>query len=68
MTPTDPMQGNVKYDVPIEVSQDNYNKIVRNYSGRIAHRTEDGKYFIKVWDMSCAREISRLVKLHYSKA
>lgn len=43
---------NIKYDEIIEVSQKQYQWVIRNYAGAIAHRIENDKYYIKLWVMS----------------
>lgn len=36
-------------DKEIEVSQDKYNLLRTKFSGIIAHRKKDDKYYIKIW-------------------
>ena len=47
----------IKYDTPIEVTKEQYNYIMREFSGLVAGRTEGDKYYIKVWRMGCAPRI-----------
>lgn len=49
----------IKYDEPIEVSQDQYTFLIKEYSGVIAHREDEGKFYIKVWLMGYANKISK---------
>lgn len=39
----------VKLDETIEVSKKKYDKIVGHLKGFVAHREENGRYFVKVW-------------------
>ena len=36
-------------DQEIEVTKDQYNSLRKNFSGIIAHRHKDDKYYIKIW-------------------
>jgi len=36
-------------DQEIEVTQDKYNVLRTKFSGIIAHRSKDNKYYIKIW-------------------
>jgi hypothetical protein len=38
----------IKVNIPIEVNKQQYLKIIREFSGVVAHRTEKGKYYIKI--------------------
>jgi len=51
----------VKYDKPIEVSASKYSLLIKLFSGEIAGRISEGKYFIKVWDMINKQEIERIL-------
>lgn len=53
----------IQYDTPIEVTMSQYAYLIREYSGALAHRTENGKYYIKVWMMRYASEIADYLKL-----
>ena len=33
----------------IEVTKEQYNLAIKNYSGYIFHRQESGRYWIKIW-------------------
>lgn len=37
------------YDTPVEVTEKQYNLLMNKFSGIIAGRKEDGKYYIKLW-------------------
>ena len=52
---------NILYDKEFEVSKVNFDKIKKKYSGFIAFRTIDNKYFIKVWFMKIANEIKEII-------
>lgn len=41
----------IKYDTPINVTKEQYLKIVKKLRGVIAHRIVDGQYQVKLWDM-----------------
>jgi hypothetical protein len=51
----------IKYDTPIEVTHKQYGFLVTHYSGKIAHRQENGRYFIKLWYMPAAKEINEIL-------
>ena len=38
----------LRYDTETEVTQLQYNNIVKHCEGLIAHRSEDGRYYIKL--------------------
>lgn len=37
----------IKLNQPIEVTEDQYKQFIKLFSGYIAHRKDDGKFFIK---------------------
>lgn len=39
----------VKYNTPIEVTEQQYSRIIVDYASLVAHRSEDGKFFISWW-------------------
>lgn len=41
----------LKYDASVEVSKEQYLMAKVKYAGIIAHRKENGKYYIKLWFM-----------------
>ena len=41
----------IKYDTPIEVSKEQYKRLIIQFAGVIAHRNENGRYWIKIWLM-----------------
>lgn len=48
----------IKYDVPFEVTEKQYHKVMKEYGTLVAGRKdENGKYFIKVWFMKYAEKI-----------
>lgn len=48
----------IKYDVPIEVTKKQYDKLIKTFAGIIAHRKDkDGKYWIKLWNMKYKNEL-----------
>lgn len=40
---------NILYDVPIEVTKEQHSAIKSKLAGCIAHRIENGRYYIKLW-------------------
>jgi len=57
----------VKYDTPIEVSEEEYRYLTSHFSGSIAHRKENGKFFIKVWYRSVFPYIQRYLNRDIEK-
>jgi hypothetical protein len=51
----------IKYDTPIEVSKKQYDIIINDFSGVVAHRTENGKYFVKVLLMKYSKFIKQII-------
>lgn len=51
----------IKYDVPIEVTEKQYNILVRDCCGIIAHRKSDGKFYIKVWVMKYKKLVQQII-------
>jgi len=40
----------MKYNVPVEVTKNQYFKVIVEFAGVIAHRIDDdGRYWIKLW-------------------
>lgn len=52
----------IEYDKEIEVSEEQYLLVLKEFSGVIAHRQENDKYFIKVLLMKYAGLIERILK------
>jgi hypothetical protein len=50
---------NIEYDKPFEVTEAQYRYLIIEYSGAIAHRKENGKFYIKLWTMSYKEEIEK---------
>lgn len=48
---------NIEYDIPIEVTAKQYSYLMANFGDLIAGRSENGKYYIKVWRMKFAHHI-----------
>ena len=51
----------IKYDVPIEVTKEQYTAIMTYLAGVCAGREESGKCYIKVWVMGYAKRIQRFL-------
>jgi len=41
----------LQYDIPVEVTEKQYRAVKSEFGGIIAHRKENGKYYIKLWLM-----------------
>ena len=52
----------IKYNIPIEVSQTQYNRLMNECDGIVAGRKEDGKYYIKVWLMKYVNYVKDILK------
>lgn len=51
----------VQYNMSIEVSKVKYHELVHKFSGIIAHRVENNRYFIKVWIMRYKKRIEEIL-------
>ena len=49
----------IKYDIPIEVTEIQYRTLMDKFSGVVAGRKENGKYYIKVWFMKYAKYVKQ---------
>ena len=49
----------LKYNTPIEVNQKQYNVCMGKHSGICAGRTENGRYFIKVFLMKYVHQVKK---------
>jgi hypothetical protein len=49
----------LRYDIPIEVTQEQYKHLNVKYAGAIAHREFQGKFYIKIWDMRYEKIIAQ---------
>ena len=47
----------INYDEPIEVNKEKYLLLTKKYAGIIAHREEEGKYFIRLWNMNFKKQL-----------
>jgi hypothetical protein len=53
----------IHYDKPIEVSKEKYQKLIAKLPQMvIAHRQENGRYFIKLWAMSFKKQVEKIIK------
>jgi len=52
----------LKYNEAVEVSKKQYDAVTSKCSGIVAHREENGKYYIKVWLMSYVNFVIKLLK------
>ena len=53
----------IKYDIPIEVTEKQYRKLMTECAGIVAGREENGKYYIKVWFMKYTEYVKRVAGL-----
>jgi hypothetical protein len=53
----------IQYDQQIEVTKNQYDAIVKLFSGLVAHRhdKEENKYYIKLWFMKYATKIKYVI-------
>ena len=54
----------IKYDTPIEVSENKYDFLMKEYAGVVAGRRDPltAKYFIKVWVMAYKNKIKQIIE------
>lgn len=52
----------IKYNIPIEVNKQQYYLLIKHFSGIIAHKNKNGKFWIKVWFMEYADQIQLILK------
>lgn len=52
----------IEYDKDIEVNESQYNFLTMWFSGSLAHRKENGKYYIRLWVMHHADKIANFLK------
>lgn len=53
----------IKYDQEFEVSEAQYNVIMNDLSGTCAGRKDNGKFFVKLWVMSCKKYIEKALEI-----
>lgn len=54
----------IKYDVPFEVNEKQYNALVKHFDGILCHRKEGEKFFIKVWLMQHVKNIREVLRMY----
>jgi len=52
----------IRYDKEIEVTKKQYLELVARFGGIIAHRTGNGRCFIKCWNTNCDRAIMKVIR------
>jgi hypothetical protein len=53
----------IQYNIPIEVTEGQYRKIMRTLAGVVAGRKdEDGKYWVKLWFMKYRNHLEIMLK------
>ena len=58
----------MKYDIPVEVTKEQYNYLKVNYAGIVAHKNEDERYWIKLWMMKYKDEIELFLQIENNHA
>ncbi len=53
----------IKYNVPFEVTEKQYNRLMVDCAGIVAGRKEKGKFFIKVWLMREVKEVQAILNM-----
>lgn len=56
------MNIDIQYDVPILVTEDQYRRLIVKCAGIIAHRQEEGKFYIKVLLMKHANFVKNILQ------
>ena len=51
----------IQYNQPIEVTKEQFTIIKKIYSGFVAFKEQNGKFYIKVWYMKIASKINQLI-------
>lgn len=51
----------IEYDTETEVSKEQYQYLIKNFAGVVAHRESEGKFYIKVWLMQYAKSIENFL-------
>ncbi len=54
----------IEYNIPVEVTEKQYKELTNKFSGIIASRKEDGKFYIKLWMMKYKFLIEEILKNH----
>ena len=49
------------YNTSVEVTEKQYNAVIVRCAGIIAHRIENGKYFIKLWIPRYRKEVLEIL-------
>ena len=55
------MDVKLKYDVPVEVSKEKYDFLMREMAGIVAGQEKLGKYFIKLWHPSYKKAVEKVI-------
>ena len=53
----------ILYDTPIEVTREQYEKLKVVFAEIVAHREENGKYWIKLWDVRFKKELEEYLNV-----
>lgn len=51
----------MKYDTPIQVTEAQYNVVMRKCSGIVAGRVDCGKFYIKLWMMKYSKFVLQIL-------
>lgn len=54
---------NLQYDVEVEVTRAQYQRLTKYFPGVICHRRDlqAGKYYIKLWDMRRKEQVEKML-------
>lgn len=53
---------NIKYDTPIEITKQQFFKVIPRFNGFVAwRRVKGGKYEIKLWNMKFREELEKVL-------
>lgn len=56
------MRFDLQYDIPVEVTEKQYKAAKSEFGGIIAHRKENGKYYIKLWLMAFKSRVEQCLE------
>lgn len=53
----------IEYDKPVEVTESQYNKVIKVFAGLIAHRKTKEKFYIKYWGPFGKKELANYLQM-----
>ena len=51
----------IKYNTPIEITREQFNRVVPMFPMIVAHRIKNGRYYIMLWVMSYKDALIRIL-------